>query len=101
MIDALLRIMLLLVGLTMAFIGMISVCTKQCQCPAGTDLRTGVRRDGRFECWPAPIGDPEWDGTYDRPERSVQPVGVIPGRISCESGSQPVVSDWRTVECAP
>lgn len=68
-------------------------------CPPGYDLRTGIRRDGSFSCWPAPVGDPEWDGTYMRPEHSVQPSGVVSGRLYCTGGAVPIVVDWRTVGC--
>lgn len=77
------------------------------RCPPGHDLRTGIRRSGHYECWPAPR-EPrgwsvsrqgpirDWDGTWQRPERSVQPAGVLTGRIWC---AEPVVVDERTVGC--
>ena len=69
-------------------------------CPDGYDLRTGVRRDGHYECWPRPVGDPEWDGTWQRsPDRSRQLGTVIDGRIWCALGSRAVVVDYRTVGC--
>jgi len=68
------------------------------RCPGDLDLRTGIRRDGRFECWPHPVGDPEWDGTWQRPERSVQPAWHLDGRVYC-GDTRPVVIDWRTVGC--
>lgn len=68
-------------------------------CPAGYDLRTGIRRSGDFQCWPHPVGDPEWDGTWRRPDRSVQPDGVIRSRIYCTGGASPIVVDYRTVGC--
>jgi hypothetical protein len=69
-------------------------------CPPGHDLRTGVRRDGRFECWPWPVGDPEWDGTWGRsPDRSVQPPGIVDRKIHCTGGSRPIVVDYKTVGC--
>ena len=69
------------------------------RCPPGHDLRTGIRRDGRFACWPVPVGDPNWDGVYGRPDRSVQPEGVVEGRIWCTGGALPIVVDARTVAC--
>lgn len=69
------------------------------RCPIGYDLRTGIRSDGRFECWPSPTGPSEWDGTWARPERSVQPDGVIESRIYCTGGARPIVVDARTVGC--
>jgi hypothetical protein len=69
-------------------------------CPIGYDLRTGIRRTGDFECWPVPVGDPDWDGTWQRPERSVQPDGVLEGRLYCTGGMQPLAGDdGRTVGC--
>jgi hypothetical protein len=69
------------------------------QCPPGHGLRTGIRRSGLFECWPTPVGSMDWDGTYGRPERSVQPDGVLESRIFCTGGSVPIVVDARTVGC--
>lgn len=76
-------------------------------CLPGYDLRTGIRRSGAYECWPAPVAPPgwsprlgpiqDWDGTWLRPERSVQPDGVLTGRIWCLG--VPVVVDERTVGC--
>ena len=79
----------------------------QARCPVGYDLRTGIRRSGRYQCWPHPVaplgwrGGPieEWDGTNGRPERSVQPDGVIEGRIWCGTGVVPIVVDDRRVRC--
>lgn len=69
------------------------------RCPAGYDLRTGIRADGRFACWPHPVGDPEWDGTWRRPERARQPDGVLESRIWCTGGARPIVVNARTVGC--
>lgn len=74
------------------------------RCAPGYDLRTGIRRSGSYECWPHPVAPPgfigrieDWDGTFGRPERSVQPQGVRAGRIWCLT--RPVVVDERTVAC--
>jgi len=88
--------------LSIAALAIASVChPARARCPAGYDLRTGIRRDGRFECWPAPLGDPEWDGTWRRsPDRSVQPDGIIHSRIYCTGGAHPIAGDdGRTVGC--
>lgn len=69
------------------------------ECPSGRDLRLGIRRDGHFACWSTPVGDPVWDGTYDRPERGIQRDDALEGRIYCGPGTEPVVLDWRTVAC--
>lgn len=68
-------------------------------CPAGHDLRTGIRRSGAFRCWPAVVGPMDDDGTFGRPERGVQPDGVIESRVYCTGGSVPIVVDARTVGC--
>lgn len=69
-------------------------------CPEGYDLRVGVRPDGRYQCWPRPVGDPEWDGTWQRsPDRSRQVGSIVDGRIWCPLGSRAVVVDYRTVGC--
>lgn len=70
------------------------------RCPGDLDLRTGVRQDGQFACWPHPVGDPEWDGTYLRPERSVQATWVLEGRVYCTGMTRPTVVDWQTVRCS-
>lgn len=72
---------------------------ERARCPDGRDLRTGIRRDGHFACWSRPIGDPEWDGTFGRPDRSVQRDDAVEGRIWCGAGAVPVVVDERTVAC--
>lgn len=59
----------------------------------------GVRPSGEFHCLPTPIGDPDYDGTYLRPERSTQPPGELHGRIYCTGGSHAIVIDERTVGC--
>lgn len=77
------------------------------QCPSGYDLRMGVRTDGRFQCWPHPSaprgwdGGPieEWDGTWLRPEKSVQTGTIVDDRIHCSNGARPIVVDHRTVGC--
>lgn len=76
-------------------------CPASARCPVGYDLRTGIRPWGAFECWPHPVGDPDWDGTWRRsPDRSTQPAGVIHGRIYCTGGGRPVVADdGATVGC--
>jgi len=61
-------------------------------------MHDGVRTDGSFVCRPVPIGDPDYDGTWQRPDRSTQPPGEIRARIYC-SGACPIVIDGRTVGC--
>jgi hypothetical protein len=68
-------------------------------CPDGYDLRTGIRRTGWFECWPHVVGDPDYDGTWQRPERGVQPPGILRSRIHCTGGSVPIVVNDHTVGC--
>lgn len=81
-------------------LGICAMCRPtSAQCPDGMDLRTGIRQDGHFECWPHPVGDPEWDGTWQRPERSVQAAWVLEGRIYCSRNTRPVVDDWHRVGC--
>lgn len=80
--------------------GLLVIRQSEIRCPRGYDLRTGVRPDGHFECWPSPVGDPEWDGTWQRsPDRSVQPLGVFGNQIHCTGGAHPVIVDFRTVGC--
>lgn len=72
------------------------------RCPWDLDLRTGVRPDGRFTCWPHPSGPrgvEDWDGTWERPERSHQPSWRLGGRVFCTGGSRPIVVDYQTVGC--
>lgn len=77
-------------------------CPRAARCPVGFDLRAGIRPSGAFQCWPSPVGDPDWDGTWQRsPDRSTQPGGVREGWIYCTSGSVPIVVDDRAVACGP
>ncbi len=64
-------------------------------CPPGHDLRTGVQRDGSFRCWPNVVGDPDWDGTWHREERSTQPAGGVDMRVVCTGGALPIVVTER------
>lgn len=64
------------------------------RCPAGTDLRVGVRVDGYFECWPAPVGDAVFErGAGAREPRwvdhSTQLEDWIASRIYCTGGATP------------
>lgn len=68
------------------------------RCPAGYDLRTGVRPSGEFRCWPHPVGDPEWDGTWMRPDRARQPDGAFGARVYCTGGATPR-QDGTSVWC--
>lgn len=68
-------------------------------CPPGYDLRTGIRRDGRFECWPHPKGDLEWDGTWRHPERGEQSMAILRSQIYCTGGAQPIIVTDRVVGC--
>lgn len=68
-------------------------------CPAGYDLRTGIRGSGAFECWPSPKGDPLYDGAGGFPERSVQSDAIVRSRIYCTGGAHPIVVNERTVGC--
>lgn len=88
----------LIVGL---FVGLVTQCTRpeRARCPDGYDVRAGIRRSGDFECWPRPVGDPDYDGTYGKPERGTQSDAIIRGRIYCTGGTQPIVVDYLTVGC--
>lgn len=93
-----------LVGYLLTFWAIMVGCVlrpRAARCPESFDLRTGVRADGRFECWPRPSGPLDYDGTWGKPDRSVQPEGVIGGRIWCKGGTRPVVVDARAVGCQP
>jgi len=68
-------------------------------CPLGYDLRTGIRRNGSFECWPHPTGNPEWDGTWRHPERGEQSLAIQRSWIYCTGGSQPIIVTDRVVGC--
>lgn len=86
--------------LSLCALAAATVCRPQrARCPVGYDLRTGIRRSGSFQCWPQPVGPRDWDGTWQRPERSVQPAGVVESRLYCTGGSRPIVVDAATVGC--
>lgn len=72
---------------------------KHARCPDKHDLRTGIRPSGSFECWPNPVGSPEYDGTYGHPDRSRQSTAVVRSKIWCTSGSSPIVVNERAVGC--
>lgn len=82
---------------------LIALCTlalpTSLQCPPRYDLRTGVRRSGEFECWPNVVGNPDYDGTWGRPERGVQPPGIIVLKVWCRASERPVIFEER-VRCA-
>ncbi len=67
-------------------------------CPVGWH-NNGIRPTGQFECTRVPVGDPEWDGTWLRPERGHVPAGELRSRIHCTNGFQPIVVNERTVGC--
>jgi hypothetical protein len=68
-------------------------------CPPGWHSE-GVAITGLGSCAPNAIGDPEWDGTWLRPDRSTQPPGRVWFEIYCTGGTSPVVNqDGRVVGC--
>jgi len=74
-------------------------CPSDISCPPHWHAE-GVRLDGLGSCAPNPVGDPDWDGTWLRPDRSTQPPGRIWYRIYCTGGESPVVrDDGMTVGC--
>jgi hypothetical protein len=54
----------------------------------------GIRTDGTFACAQPLTGDPDRDGTYGTQDVSVEPDGVLDGRIYCDDGEQPCVT-WN------
>lgn len=58
-----------------------------------------MHESGQFSCVPRPIGDPDYDGTWLRPEHGTQPPGELRGLIYCTGGTCPVVVDDRVVSC--
>jgi len=92
----------LVLALLTAWALTLSTCLRPraARCPTGYDLRTGIRPSGEFRCHPAPVGDPEWDGTWQRPERGTQPDGWIESRIYCTGRSRGIVVNERTVGCS-
>lgn len=68
------------------------------RCPDGFYVE-GVRSWGGFTCHRQPVGDPNLDGTYGRPDVSVEPGGELAGRLYCTGGAVPIVVDSRTVGC--
>lgn len=67
-------------------------------CPVGWH-NNGVRMaTGIVVCTRNPIGDPDWDGTFGRPDRSVEPPGFWMTRIYCPR-TLPLVIDDRLVQC--
>lgn len=67
-------------------------------CAAGWH-HNGVGPSGLFACTPNPVGDPDWDGTWRRPDRSSVPSGFLLGKIYCTNGATPIVVSARVVGC--
>lgn len=74
------------------------VAPQRACCPPGWH-HNGIRPTGQFACTRAPVGDPDWDGTWQRPERSHVPAGEIRGRLRCANRTHPLVRDERCVGC--
>lgn len=80
------------------------VCHPQrARCPVSWYVN-GIRPSGRFECLRVPGGDPEYDGTWGRPNRSIDYPGSIEGQLHCTNGMHPIVvlhdRTARAVACA-
>jgi hypothetical protein len=71
---------------------------KRFECPRGWWLPEGVRRSGDFVCRPDLVG-----GVDDRPggaDHSIEPFGLVVGRVFCNAGTVPIVVGSRIVTCA-
>lgn len=86
-VDALLSVVILLIA--------FAIRPDHARCPERWH-NDGIRPGGRFSCVPSPVGDPDMDGTFGRPDVSIVPPGRLEGRIYC---SRPVVVDDRTMGC--
>lgn len=71
---------------------------RRASCPVGWYVN-GIRPTGSFECRPIPIGNPDYDGTWGKPDRSIERPGAILGRLYCTGGTHPIVRNERTVGC--
>lgn len=69
------------------------------RCPEHHDLRMGIRRSGEFQCWATPSGPVEYDGTWERRDRSKQSGAILTGRLWCTNGTSPIVVNERVVGC--
>lgn len=70
------------------------------ECPKPGWYVDGVPADGHYQCFRVPVGDDERLPNGHVVDHSVQPDGVIDGRVFCQPGATiPVVVDYRTVEC--
>ena len=96
-LDYLFGLLCSFASLAMLFLAMATTPTRAV-CPPGWYLN-GVRSSGAYCCVRTPVGDPDWDGTWQRPERSVQPPGELCGRIYCTGGSRPIVVNERVAGC--
>jgi len=59
----------------------------------------GARPDGRFEMRPAPLGDPNADGTWGHPDVTPDDERAVEGRVYCTGGAHPIVAGPRVVGC--
>jgi hypothetical protein len=68
------------------------------RCPGGWYVN-GIRPTGSFECRRIPGGNPDFDGTWGRPDRSFERVGALQGQLYCTGGTRPIVRNETTVGC--
>jgi hypothetical protein len=76
----------------------VVLCRDHERCPDGWWVE-GVRPSGVYDCRHVPVGDDVRLPGGLVEDRSVQPPGVLDGRIFCVAGSEPRVIDARTVAC--
>jgi hypothetical protein len=71
------------------------------ECPKKGWYVDGVSADGHYQCFRMPIGDDVRLPNGHVVDHSIQPAGVLDGRIFCQVGATvPIVIDYRTVACA-
>lgn len=70
------------------------------RCPLHGWWLEGVRPSGLYDCRRVPIGDDTWDPIHGERDHSVQPPGVIVGRIYCTAPARPIACWDGSVRCA-
>lgn len=79
-------------------LGRIARPTHAC-CPERGWWLEGIRPSGIYDCRRIPVGDDTWDAVHGEHDHSVQPPGVIVGRIYCGSGERPIAHWDGSVRC--
>lgn len=96
-----------LIASTLLLCWSLATYQQHATCPGGWPTSGGVATwhvamalpGGYFECRRVPGGDPEYDGTHGKPDRSYDLPGTLRSRLWCTSGSY-LHQDGHSVWCS-